>query len=129
MVDVTGLTVSISPLFSTSKILVMANLFLGPNNSTIISWQLVRNSTAISIGTGGSVVNATGSFVSDAGGSNNAALIGNGITYQDSPATTSSTTYKVQLSTNNGTVVYINRRSGDAGWAGTSSITVMEIAQ
>jgi hypothetical protein len=46
--------------------------------------------------------------------------------FLDSPATTSATTYKIQVKTNSGTV-YLNRRlSTDT--ASTSTITVMEIA-
>lgn len=47
--------------------------------------------------------------------------------FVDSPATTSSTTYKVQASINADTV-YVNRRALDTNFTGQSTITVMEIA-
>jgi hypothetical protein len=49
--------------------------------------------------------------------------------FLDSPATTSSRTYKIQIFTSNGsTSVAINKRVNSAFVGGSSSITVMEIA-
>ena len=46
--------------------------------------------------------------------------------YLDSPATTSSTSYKVQFRSVGGAVIYA--QSGGAGDGSASTITVMEIA-
>ena len=78
-----------------------------------------------------------GSRLSDtftiAGPSSGAPQIVGGITYLDSPATTSSTTYSVTVSSNDsGQLIYINRSNADTDNSGhqrnISTITVMEIA-
>jgi hypothetical protein len=48
--------------------------------------------------------------------------------YLDSPATTSATTYKIQLSSDGSGIVYVNLRATDQYYGSVSSITVMEIA-
>lgn len=129
--DITGLSVSITPTSSSSKILVFYNLATSYNTSGYSGGvRLVRNSTAIHIG--------------DAAGSRNQASNWGQLQYTwevenmsnsflDSPATTSSTTYKVQLiSGYSGQTVYIGRSYNDYDGADqartASSITVMEIA-
>ena len=53
-----------------------------------------------------------------------------GVTFLDSPATTSSTNYKVEIaSSNNGSTVYLNRWALNTDVGAVSSITLMEIAQ
>jgi len=59
--------------------------------------------------------------------------LGSTVFYLDSPATTSATTYKIQIYNNNGSgTIYINRSQDDTNASnfprGVSSITVMEIA-
>lgn len=129
--DVTSLSVSITPTSNTSKILVMATLSgQGAYGSAAIMWRIVRDTTAIGVGTAASnrTQATSGSFVAaDASTQNSGSM-----TYLDSPATTSSVTYKIQVMTNtNGNTVYVNRSSGDSDsyqYARTAStITVMEI--
>jgi len=113
----TGLTVTITPQFSNSKILVNASVNgLYATVSTVsVNTRLVRNSTALGI-------------IDAVAGYNSTADIGAGgasITYLDSPATTSATTYKVQFASSSaGKQVYVN---GSAGNQSASYITVMEI--
>ena len=129
MVDVTGLSLSVTPSSSSSKILVTVNLSMTPGASgVVIFYQMVRNSTAIGIGTtGGSNFNVTGGMFSvDASANQN--FIYPSSQFLDSPATTSATTYKVQICNNSPAVaVYINKRS-DTYISAISTITVMEIA-
>ena len=112
----TGLTATITPKFSTSKILVLANITgLGKyTNNTFIVLTLFRGASAI-IG-----------FEKQAGWTNSTAANGVGgssTSYLDSPATTSATTYKVQFSSSsNLATVYVQLTSS------TSTITLMEIA-
>jgi hypothetical protein len=126
-VDVTGLSVSITPSSATSKILVIVSL----SGSETVGWgfQLVRNSTAICIGDsgGGSRMQGSGGMSTrDSNGINNPSA-----NFLDSPATTSATTYKVQMYTPSATG-YLNGTAGDANANYTvrsaSTITVMEIA-
>jgi len=126
-VDITGLSVSITPSSATSKIYVV--LSISGSESAGWGYQLVRGSTAICIGDsgGGSRRQASGGMsVRDTNGVNNGS-----VSYLDSPATTSSTTYKVQMYVPSSTG-YINRTFGDVDAAYTirsaSTITVMEIA-
>jgi len=134
-VDVTGLSVSITPTSASSKILIMVHLHCDSTVGGYTNpWRMMRNSTPICIGDansgnrqatgGGTSVYTTGPLQ----GVHQAAQ------YLDSPATTSATTYKIQLATytNSGGTSYINRGADD-GTAITysryaSAITVMEIA-
>lgn len=118
-----GLTVSITPKFATSKILVTVNItgLLKDTNNAAGKAQIVRNSTAIYQFEGGSAY--TGDTSASACG-------GSGATYLDSPATTSATTYKVQFaSTYNNVIAYMNAAFNGGASPSSSSITVMEIAQ
>lgn len=130
-VDVTGLSVTITPSSSASKVLVIASVGVGAQAATMIKL------------TGGN----TASYVGDTAGSRERGVAyqhistGYGVThgpatysmiYLDSPATTSATTYKVQAQAYTGYTAYINRshNDGDNGdnLRGASTITVMEIS-
>jgi len=114
----TGLNVSITPTSATSKILVFLNLpVFKETNNTSGGFKLVRNSTdLITIETLAGYTNSTASIGIGSVCSN----------YLDSPATTSSTNYKVQFkSMNNNAIIYI---CGDGYGAITATITAMEIA-
>jgi len=129
LVDLTGLSVSITPTSATSKILVFMQI---TGNGTNLQFaQMVRGSTAIYKGddAGNRVGVSIGSLFYGPGGE--ASSSGSAI-FLDSPATTSATTYKVQVRTQTGTM-FINRSIDDtnsltAGQRTASSITVMEIA-
>ena len=113
----TGLTASITPTSSSSKILVIAQIASPAKNGAITSiyMRLVRDSTTIlDVGKGWIAYNNTTA-------SNG--MAGCPLNYLDSPATTSSTTYKVQITNENsgGTV----RAQGSNT---TSTIILMEIA-
>jgi hypothetical protein len=111
----TGLTATITPTSTTSKILVLVSqVGVRKSGSTYVGLRLLRNSSSIlsfaeSSGfTGGSVDNGIGT---------------DSVCYLDSPATTSATTYKTQFKNTpaSGTVyVQVNGM--------TSTITLMEIA-
>ena len=121
-VDVTGLSVSITPTSASSKILVMATLS-GSNQLNInFTINLMRNSGNICQSTS-AVVNSTAALPYGV----NYNFISVPITFLDSPATTSATTYKIQINTY-GSTGYVNIRSTDQYYGGTSQITLMEIA-
>ena len=135
---VTGLTVSITPTSASSKILVFVNLGIGAENGQGGATKLTRTISATV--TQLSLADAAGSrsrgsFAGSAyrgNASNYTSIFGHqGLTYLDSPTTTSAITYGVQVSSlSNGT--YINRTEADANgndtYRGVSYITVMEIA-
>ena len=124
--DISGMSVSITPSFSSSKILVTYNVrksnTVAEQNDCI---RLVRGSTNIAISTAGDTVNGTG-FLRDAAGTT-PKIYPENFTFLDSPATTSSITYKIQWSGSNGTL-YLNRRAQDNDFGAVSTITLMEIA-
>jgi hypothetical protein len=112
----TGLTASITPKFSTSKILVSvqhtACAKIGSN--TFLTLQLLRNSTSICV-----FETAAGAD----GGSGNNYIGACAIDFLDSPATTSSVSYKTQFRSDS------NIASVSIGYnSSVQSITLMEIA-
>jgi hypothetical protein len=110
-----GVTVSITPSATTSKVLVIVAATWqksAANTQNCLNFQVVRGATAIAAqglvglsGTANSLIGATS------------------IVYLDSPSTTSATTYKLQFANNANTgTVYVSSDSS------ISSITVMEIS-
>ncbi|MGI9556114.1 MAG: hypothetical protein ACR2M9_04560 [Cyanophyceae cyanobacterium] len=135
LVDVSGLSVNITPSSTSSKILVHIDLCLTASYF-VGHAQLVRDTTLLyrSNSVGNRPID-TISFAQDP--SANGISQRSSAMYLDSPATTSQVTYKVQASTRKdgagGGVFYINRTVQDRNTTGydprgVSSITVMEIA-
>jgi hypothetical protein len=127
--DVTGLSVSITPTSATSKILVISNLNWGSSGNDINAARLLRDSTVISAGAAAS--NRSPSFAGmRTASADNIETVS--VTFLDSPATTSATTYKVQVRVGSADTVYVNRTATDTDVSAfprtVSSITVMEIA-
>ena len=132
-VDITGLSVSITPTSSSSKILITGTVCWGSSDTVpyLMAMRLMRDSTAICIAdTAGSrsrlTIGAQGIYSTDN-------TVFAPLNFLDSPSTTSSTTYKVQGQTESGRTLYINRggeSDGDTAQTGRfiSTITVMEIA-
>ena len=129
-IDVTGFSASITPSSASNKVLVTADIFMGLSDFYNFNyyWRFVRGSTAIGVGTGGGT-NITGGNNLHISGGSVPFLGGNTKTYLDSPATTSSVAYKVQISNLdvNGTL-YVNRRGANTDAVGISTITLMEVA-
>ena len=129
-VDVTGLTVSITPTSSSSKILVLGSINYGAS-ADVGFFRLVRDSTALQVGDAAGVrVQATGQMrnSTDSADADTASVL-----YLDSPATTSSVTYKIQAASSpGGYTTRFNSSADDANQTNrgrtASSITVMEIA-
>jgi hypothetical protein len=131
-VDITGLSVSITPKFSTSKILVIYSSQVATTSGEYSSmYQIVRNSTAICIGDADGIkTRATNSNRSMSGNSDQTWVVSQN--FLDSPATTSATTYKLQGLVQSGGSFVVNRSiawtNSDTIATTTSTITVMEIA-
>jgi len=126
--DITGFSVSITPSSASNKILVLINIVGGGVGGTnTAQFRLVRGATLIYAGdAAGSRETGYASFISV---DQYTTGTSSGI-FLDSPSTTSSTTYKVTVTSNN--TVYINRTSNDDNdllrQRAASTITVMEIA-
>ena len=129
-VDVTGLSVTITPTRSDSKILIFATIHGIGDSSTQAYFRFMRDSTPICVGTSvGSRVAATmGSLYEDQQNDVNSCSQN----FLDSPSTTSSVTYKIQARTQGNGTLYVNRSAGDADSVTsgrfTSTITVMEVS-
>lgn len=133
--DVTGLSVTITPSDTTSKVLIIAQVAAtvtyGAGASCNIQLAGGNSGTYVG-GTAGSRVRAALSGSPTASSYGVTALPYQTIMYLDSPATTSATTYKVQVRTGTSGTVCINRTADDTDSAqfgrSASSITVMEIS-
>lgn len=123
-VDVTGLSATITPQSSTSKILCMGQLNTGTANSEYVIAQLVRGSTVIGSGTSGTTYNG----ISFNPASDNSRIWTTPFEFIDSPATTSATTYKIQVRGLAAVTQYVNRRGLDTAFGGSSNIILMEIS-
>lgn len=115
----TTLTATITPKFSSSKILIIVSqngCYKEANAASGINLKLLRNSTAVQ--------NIALAAFYDATSAQQRASISS--SYLDSPATTSATTYKTQFSNDGaGTGLAVVQNNGAST---TSSIILMEIA-
>ena len=130
--DITGLSASITPSSASNKILVLYSIDAGTDSDVFIVIQLVRDSTAIQIGdsAGSRRRSSIGRFLgATAMGPGMHTSMGNN--FLDSPNTTSSTTYKLQIGANGACALLVNRSSSDSdassAFRPTSTITLMEI--
>ena len=111
----TGLSTSITPLFSTSKILVIASLsgiykFTNATSATIILLRGAGNIQQFAL-TAAGVPTSTAMYITQTN------------TYLDSPATTSATTYTLYFASQQNVAGVTVQTNGDI-----SAITLMEIA-
>lgn len=136
-VGITGLSASITPSSTSSKILVMSNVFVASNVAVFYHFWLFRDGSIVQGATG----DAAGSRTRDYGffyTGNTSSNVGQNLVlpqYLDSPATTSSTTYQIYTGdpNNAGSTMTLNKivRDGDFVYEPRciSTITLMEIAQ
>ena len=128
---VTGLTATITPSSSTSKILIVSQLSAAGDNGVGRSEaRLMRDSTAIAIAdTAGNRTVGTSPIPMP---HNDFEYYSNILLFLDSPASTSALVYAVQVkSTDSGGVTYVNRSDNDSDSGSftrsVSTITVAEI--
>jgi hypothetical protein len=132
LVDITGLSVSITPTSANSKILVFAMVNIGTASTNFGYISLLRNSNQIFIGDA-STDRALTTAMSFIGAVNEGAIQAIPITFLDSPSSTSAQTYKIQIRNATSGTVTVNRSFRDSASTNfdmrvPSSITVMEIA-
>ena len=118
----TGYSVTITPKYSTSKILVTANSSGGAAASGSVYFTLYRNSTNLANGTTPSAFCA---IRNNASGS--APFSPVSMTVLDSPSTTSATTYTVYFFSNAGNTVYFGWPQSDLNTCAVN-IVAQEIA-
>lgn len=122
--DIPGMSISITPKFSSSKILVSFNIGIANASSSWGFLQLWRNSTAIATTT----LSTNATFVSNLASAAASEMVPVAVSYLDSPATSASVTYKLTVRNDNAsTTTWVGSRTGgDIGMV--SNITVMEVA-
>jgi len=129
-VDITDLTLTITPSAATSRIYITGVLNVGQHAGTHYAWtRLLRDSTVICTPTG---EGSRATTLTGQGNPQNHTIITGAISFVDSPNTTSATVYKLALrSQTAGQSQYINRTYTDNDDSSfprsASSLTVMEI--
>ena len=123
-VDVTGLSVSITPSATTSKILISLTAIIAQGTT---GWnvytQLLRDSTVVGSSTGGtSTQNFAGALFAGTAYVETIA-----VNYLDSPSSTSAITYKIQAKTGGSKTGYFGRRGDSTSDGFPSSLTAMEV--
>lgn len=116
----TGVSATITPTSSSSKILVLVNAGVGVSSSGGGGVAIARNGSVV---WNPSVNDSSGYYQFYAVGTAIRAMVG--LSYLDSPSTTSATTYALFFAAR-GNTVYINE-TGNTSSGGTT-ITLMEIA-
>lgn len=133
-VTITGLSQTITPSATSSKILIIVSLAAGVSNAdgNLAMFQLSGGNTATYTGDAASNRKRTVHWIRRPGDSATPAATNMPMTmvYLDAPNTTSAVTYNVTAAVNGGTA-FVNRSgidTDDASWArSASTITVMEI--
>ena len=134
--DVTGFTADITPKFSTSKILCFGHIAGMGTSNTRALYRLLRTisgGSGVPLGEGNDNIGNRAPCLGTIYTSDDNSAETFGYTVLDSPATTNSINYKIQISNgNNSDQSYINRSSAwtnsYAHGAPASSLTLMEIS-
>jgi len=129
-IDITGLSINITPSSTSSKIMILSHFTGDSNNGARCGMRVLRDSTPVGVGgTAGSRKSATSGGT--IGGGDNTTRFDFSGTHLDSPSTTSPITYKIQGVAEGAGTIYVNRSASDvddaAVYRTASSITVMEI--
>lgn len=128
--NVTGLSASITPSSTSNKILILSSLSCsGTGGLSGFLMKFTRNGSDIFIGdSAGSRARVTWECITS---DNNVGQTGS-YAYLDSPSSTSSVTYNLQIRSSDGPAIYINRSAADPDASsrarGASSIILLEIA-
>ena len=134
--DITGMSVTITPSSSSSKVLILVELQGGDDGNGYSGFKLIRGSTNIGQSTALDGENAnntqdTAFALMSEQAQATYKLNNTSFNFLDSPSTTSATTYKLQIVTWTSTTFHLNRPNsiGNARYtmSGTSTITAIEI--
>lgn len=135
--DITGMSISITPASASNKILINFELQVGGTGNNYASFRLLRDSTHIGVPTGSGLLGGASrdGTLGSLSHENSYQLENTGITFLDSPNTTSAITYKLQTSAYSSRTISINvptsvNTSGTTTYTATgiSTLTVMEVA-
>jgi hypothetical protein len=132
-VDISGLSITLVPRFSTSRFLIFYSVTMGMNvQHNQMSIRLVRNGSLIAIGDADGSRERVTAGTQDSGAIHGATYCMTG-QFLDSPATVSAVEYKIQFRCEGSVTAWINRgNEADGDSIVTqrcySNITVMEMA-
>ena len=125
--DISGLSVTITPTSSTNKILVRFCVQMSTNyensNGHI---RLLKDGNTISDFTGSDGTVSNGAMFTRMGSKWELGDFNN--EFLDTAGTTSTISYQLQWSTEDGRTIYLNRRGGSAEYGAVSYITAMEVS-
>ena len=130
---ITGMVATITPKFSTSKVLVSINVNTSVSAANYTTMLLLYRDGSVITGARGDAGGAAQirCFKSLRHSGSNVTQETSGM-YLDSPSTTSATTYQVYVAQEGGSTMHLNRFGSDANHAyhprATSGITLMEIS-
>ena len=128
-VAITGLSLTLTPSATSSKVLVMFDIGTAGNNANahffFTPYRDIGGGGYNAIGLG---VGATYNYASAHYATSNNNYSAFGGNFLDSPNTTSEITYKLYFRSSSGSYTsYINRRAADDVFRGSSSLTCMEV--
>ena len=116
---------SITPSSTSNNILVMVTLGLTSSDSAAdVGFDILRDSTALQQGSGGTVNSTTGCFMNQGSGDAFSSTV---VLLDDEISTTSSVTYKIRAACNNPRRLVINKRGSSSDNQTQSRMTLMEI--
>ena len=123
-VDVTDVTVSITPTSASNKVLVTVSGVAGQSSAgEVVVLNLNRGATPIAQSTGSGIANQT-LGTANIGANENGSFA---ISFLDSPATTSATTYKLQGRIVTAGTLFVGRFPVNDNFRSVTTITVMEV--
>ena len=131
--EVTDLTVDITPVATSSKVLIMVSICYGQANDAQGAFQIAKDGSALTGAIGDTASARTrGTLPANNPQASSAYTSWNSsMTYLDAPSSTSAITYSVQVYAASSQGLYVNRTYSDTdtddGSRTISSITVMEI--
>ena len=130
---ITGMVATITPKFSTSKVLVSINVNTSVTSASYTSMLLLYRDGSVITGARGDAGGAAQirCFKSLRHSGSNVTQETSGM-YLDSPSTTSATTYQVYVAQEGGSTMHLNRFGSDSNHAyhprATSGIILMEVS-
>lgn len=133
-VDISGLSATITPSSTSSKIFVSVDVSFSGDQNAYVAFQILRGSTEILKATEtGTGIECAGGQVINNSGNEQFSVHKESMSGLDSPNTTSETTYKVQISPmrTSSKTAFVNRSyslGDDNQFRSASTITLMEIA-
>jgi hypothetical protein len=124
-VPITGVTNTITPTATSSKVWIQGTLLWGRSTNNTMWMQMFRGSTLINEQTF-STGSETDSFYASGTNSGYYVLRQAPFSFLDSPSTTSATTYTIKWRVD-GNTIWLNRIGADTNQGGTSQLNTLEI--